>query len=708
MFGKIMFITENVAHVETTSTAEELGDLMNVHVVFEAPDQRILGEVEEVDAGTIKIRFLGEFHDDKYVSGVIRKPVLSSKIRTINDQELNAIVGVYDGTTFKVGESSIYKGYQVCGDINNLFANHMAVFGNTGSGKSCGVARIVQNIFSNPNLISYNANIFIFDAYGEYRTAFCELDKLNRAYSYKFITTNMQEETDFPLNIPFHLLSLDDLTVMLQADKHSQIPILERALKLTRIFCKNDEVAERYKNHLIAKALIAILYSNQITANKKNEIFKILEVCHTKDFDFDSTIQGLGYTRSLSECFEIDSNGNFGESVLITDYILSHIDEDLEMTEEPKDAFYSMRDFANALEFTLISEGFQNNEQLYDDSMLLKVRLNSIINSKIGDIYKADQYITLNQFIRKLVDNRGKKAQVININLEDIDDTQAKIIVKIMARIFFEFCKTAKQRATMPFHLFLEEAHRYVNKDSDVYLIGYNIFERIAKEGRKYGVLLNIISQRPVEISETVIAQCSNFLIFKMTHPKDIEYIRTMLPNISQDVIEKQKVLQPGNCVGFGQAFKLAMVIKMEMPNPAPNSNSCNVNKCWGIELNEGAELEVPIEKPNLMEEKKLPTAFVSQQMADRLNASNQGLQNGQPLNLSDIMSSTNMNGSVIAEQVTPDTNNNVFFSNQAEAPVENANNMVSETLEQDELVTAAQQQTIAPTNIIQDINNNN
>jgi hypothetical protein len=277
-----------------------------------------------------------------------------------------------------------------------------------------------------------------------------------------------------------------------------------------------------------------------------------------------------------------------------------------------------------------------------------------------------------------------------------------------MARIFFEFCKTAKQRATMPFHLFLEEAHRYVNKDSDVYLIGYNIFERIAKEGRKYGVLLNIISQRPVEISETVIAQCSNFLIFKMTHPKDIEYIRTMLPNISQDVIEKQKVLQPGNCVGFGQAFKLAMVIKMEMPNPAPNSNSCNVNKCWGIELNEGAELEVPIEKPNLMEEKKLPTAFVSQQMADRLNASNQGLQNGQPLNLSDIMSSTNMNGSVIAEQVTPDTNNNVFFSNQAEAPVENANNMVSETLEQDELVTAAQQQTIAPTNIIQDINNNN
>ena len=588
MFGNIKFISGNVAHVTTVAKAEEMGDLMNVHVVFEAPNQAILGEVEEVTDEIIKIRFLGEFMNGRYVSGVIRKPVLSSKIRTINDKELSAIVGVYDETTFKLGRSSIYTDYEVCADINNLFANHMAVFGNTGSGKSCGVARLVQNIFSNPKLVSYNANIFIFDAYGEYKTAFKDLNKINPNYSYKFITTNVQEETDYQLKIPFHLLNLDDLTIMLQADKHSQIPILERSLKLTRIFSKDDEVATRYKDHLIAKALIAILYSNQITANKKNEIFKVLEVCHTNDFNFDSVIQGLGYTRTLSECFEIDSNGNFGESVLITDYILKHIDEDLEMTEEPVNAFYSMRDYAAALEFTLISEGFQSNEQLYDDSMLLKVRLASLINSKIANIYKCDNYVSYETYIASLVAVGNKKAQVINMNLEDIDDTQAKIIVKIVARIFFDFCKTRKQRAQIPFHLFLEEAHRYVQKDADVFLIGYNIFDRIAKEGRKYGVLLNIISQRPVEISETVIAQCSNFLIFKMTHPKDIEYIRTMLPNISADVIEKQKILQPGNCVGFGGAFKLPMVIKMEMPNPAPNSNSCDVNNCWKVQGNQG------------------------------------------------------------------------------------------------------------------------
>lgn len=582
MFGKIKFIGENVAHVSKLESLADEADLMNIHVVFEAQDQKILGEVEEVNDTLIKIRFLGEFlPSGKYVSGVIRKPVLNSNIRPVNSSELMELVGKYDSTTFKVGQSSIYKDYTVCANINNLFANHMAIFGNTGSGKSCGVARIIQNIFANKELISYNANIFIFDAYGEYKTAFRSINEYNSSYNYKFITTNVQDEDDEELHIPFHLLNLDDLAVFLQASSHTQIPILERALRLVKIFSKNDETAIKYKDHLIAKALIAILYSNQITANKKNEIFKILEVCHTDSFNFDTVIPGLGYSRSLSECFEIDSNGNFGESVLITEYILKHIDDNLEMTEEPVNCFYTLKDYQNALEFTLISEGFQNNKELYDEAMIMSVRLNSIISSRISEIYKWEEYISTEQYVTSLVAKGNRKSQIININLEDLDDTYAKITVKIFARIFFEFAKSLKRRATIPFHLFLEEAHRYIQKDNDVFLIGYNIFDRIAKEGRKYGVLLNIISQRPVELSDTVIAQCSNFLIFKMTHPKDIEYIRTMLPNISQDVIEKQKILQPGNCVGFGSAFKLPMIIKMEMPNPAPNSNSCDVNNCW-------------------------------------------------------------------------------------------------------------------------------
>jgi hypothetical protein len=581
MFGKILYISDNVAQVQNISGGNVNADLMNLHVVFESGDQRVLGEIMELNPDVIKIRFLGEFMGDHFVNGVLRKPQLNSKIRIINSPELMELVGTLSSKSFVLGDSAIYKGFKVCPSINSLFSNHLAIFGNSGSGKSYGVSRIIQNIFNNNLASHYNANLFIFDAYGEYKSAFRDLNKINPDYNYKFITTNKQESTDFDLKIPINLMTLDDFALLLQASVHSQLPIIANTIKLAKIFSLNNEESEKYKNHLIAKALIAILFSNETTSGKKNEIFTIIETCHTHDFDFASIIPGLGYTRTLSECFEIDSNGNFGESVLITNYILKHIDENIVMIKEPDNATYSLKDFQNALEFTLISEGFQHNAALHDDSVILKVRINSIVNSVIESYFTKEAY-TLKDYINYLMAYNDKKAQIININLEDIDDAYAKVIVKIISRMLFQYAKSSEEvRASRPFHLFLEEAHRYIQNDNDTFLLGYNIFDRIAKEGRKYAVILDIITQRPVEMSDTVIAQVSNFLIFKMTHPKDLKYIEEMLPNISQDVIEKQKTLQPGNCVAFGSAFKIPMIVHMEIPNPAPQSANCDVSTTW-------------------------------------------------------------------------------------------------------------------------------
>ena len=582
MFGQIKFISDNTAHVENINTKEQAHDLMNVHVIFESDNQKILGEVNEISDEIIKIRLLGEFVNDRYLNGVIRKPTLNSTIRIINGSELTEIIGTLNDQTFLLGQSAIYTKYSVCPNINGLFANHMAIFGNTGSGKSCGVARLVQNLFSNPNMQPTNANIFIFDAYGEYKTAFSGINQINPNYNYKFLTPEPKEPGDMKLNIPFCLLTLDDITLLLQASEHAQIPIIERTIRLVKIFAVQDETANKLKNHLIARALLAVLFSNNTTEQKKNDIFSIIKTCHTTEFNFDSTIQGLGYTRTFSECFEIDSNGYFGESVLITEYILKFINNELENIPTPEGTFYGIKELAEALEFTLISEGFQNNKALFDAATILKVRVNGLLSNPVKDCFDGTRYVDIDTFIKSLVITQNNtKAQIVNINIENMDDTYAKVIVKIMSRMLFEYAKNSPRRASNPYHLFLEEAHRYIHKDSDTFLIGYNIFERISKEGRKYGVLLNIISQRPVEISETVISQCSNFLIFKMTHPKDIAYIRDMLPNISNEILEKQKVLQPGTCIGFGSAFKIPMIVKMEMPSPAPNSNSCDVENCW-------------------------------------------------------------------------------------------------------------------------------
>ena len=582
MFGKIKYISDNTAVVEINKDGNLVSNLMNLHVVFESNGDKLLGEVKNVDENSVKIELLGEFAGTRFIAGTIKKPTLTSTLRVINEEELDIIMGKADENSLYIGKSPIYKDRSIYANINDLFSNHLAIFGNSGSGKSCSVSRIVQNIFLNQNFLAQNANLFIFDAYGEYKNAFRDINKINPVYQYKFLTTNPTEETDMLFQLPVFLFTNDDVALLLNADNHAQLTIIERMMKLAKLFSRNDAVTEKLKNHLIAKAIQSVLFSNQNASGKKNDIFTIISSCQTPAFNMNTEIQGIGYTRRFSECFKIDSKGEFGESVLINEYIAKNLNEELESTiEVPSQAFFTLRDMEKALEFTLIGEGFLNNRLMQDSAIILKVRLHSIINSRNALYFDIKQYITLEQYISSLIVLNHRRSQIININLEDVDDNLAKVIVKIVSKMIFDFSKSRKVRSSIPFHLIIEEAHRYVVADNDKFLLGYNIFERIAKEGRKYGVLIDLISQRPVDISETVVAQMSNFLVLKMTHPKDLEYIEKMLPNVSSDIIEKLNSLQSGTLVSFGNAFKIPLLIKMDLPSPLPYSSNCDVIARW-------------------------------------------------------------------------------------------------------------------------------
>ena len=583
MFGKIIYISDNLAHVKIANGTPIATNLMNLHVVFEDNNKKILGEVEDISSEIIKIRFLGEIVNGRFVGGVIRKPTLSANIRVINEEEVAMIIGKETPGSFLLGYSPLYDNYPIHVDINDLFSNHMAIFGNSGSGKSYGVARILQNIFLNKNVIPFKSNFFIFDAYGEYHNAFSILNQINPNFNFKIYTTNVNQPNAELLQIPLWLLGVDELALLLSAEEHGQLPIIERMLKLVRIFAENNETAIEYKNHLIAKAIMTILYTNQTPASKRNDIFAVLASCNTDKFNLEAPVQGIGYVRKFRECFTIDSAGNFTELILVTEYITKFINDDIEKYTPPGNNPYTLEDLEKALEFTLISEGLLRNEKSFNNAVTLKVRLHSIVIGEYAKFFKIDRYISQENYIASLVSMDGKKAQIINFNLEDIEDWFGKFVTKIFTKMFFDFTKSLKNRASVPMHIFLEEAHRYVQNDNDTYLIGYNIFERVAKEGRKYGMILNLISQRPVEISETVISQCSNFLIFKMNHPRDLEYIRLMLPNISAEIVEKQKSLQPGTCVAFGRAFKVPMIVKMQLPNPEPHSSNADVVDKWTV-----------------------------------------------------------------------------------------------------------------------------
>ncbi len=583
MFGKIVYISDNVAHVSVPKDAPVIMNLMNMHVVFEDEEKKILGEVEDVSDEVIKIRFLGELADGKFIGGVLRKPNLTATTRIIEPSELKIIMGEKGEGSLLLGMSPLYEDMPVMVDINDLCSNHMAIFGNTGSGKSYGVARFIQSIFYNPEFVPYKSNFMIFDAYGEYHNAFRNINQINPNYNFKFYTTNKAQlnEDGEMLRIPLWLLNLDDFALLLNAERHSQLPIIERMLKLVRVFATEGDISTRYKNHLIAKAIMDIMYTNQTSASKRNDIFSILASCSTEQFNLEAPVQGLGYVRKFRECFLIDTSGQFTESVLITQYITSFIDENLEKYEPTPDHFFTLDDMEKALQFTLISEGLLRNERLYNEAITLKVRLHSLAIGEAKEFFSYPQYINMENYVASLVTKNGKKAQLVNFNLEDADDRVAKTIVKIYSKLLFDFTKRLNERASIPFHIVLEESHRYVQNDTDNFLLGYNIFERIAKEGRKFGLLLILISQRPVELSETVISQLTNFLIFKMTHPKDLEYIRQMLPNMSAEIMEKQKSLQPGTCVAFGRALKIPMIVRMPLPNPEPYSSNADVVGRW-------------------------------------------------------------------------------------------------------------------------------
>ena len=145
----------------------------------------------------------------------------------------------------------------------------------------------------------------------------------------------------------------------------------------------------------------------------------------------------------------------------------------------------------------------------------------------------------------------------------------------------FEYTKNLNKRASLPIHIILEEAHRYVQNDSDIDILGYNIFDRITKEGRKYGIILGMISQRPSELSITALSQCSNFIILRMFYPDDLNIIKSITSNVSEHTFEKIKSFLPGNALVFGTSFKTPLLVKLDLPNPMPESTSVDISELW-------------------------------------------------------------------------------------------------------------------------------
>ena len=588
MLGNIIAIEENIVLVNLNVDLNKIPNLINLMVIMESEKKQIIGEIINIKNNTAYISLLGELRGKEFVYGVINKPSFSSTVKLISKEKIPMIISTEEFIENKhlyVGTSPIYEGVKINVEINDFFSNHFAIFGSTGSGKSCSVARLFQNLFAKPNSIPYRSSIFIFDAYGEYHTAFERLNEVVPEISFKYYTTNTEEDKNKILRIPVWLLDTDDIALLLECDKASQLPIIEKALKLVTVFAKEEKDVIKHKNDIIARALLDIFTSGKNPAQIRDQIFSVLSYYNTSELNLETPIYQPGYTRPLKQCLLIDGTGKIRDMELLMTFMQKFLDDTLVLNLPDGSFKYTLEDLRDALDFALISEGILKSEKIFDEYNVLKVRLHSLVSGDYKEYFDYDHFISREQYIKDLLSApHDRKAQIINFNINYVDDRFAKTITKIYSKMLFNYSKELKVRASIPFHIVLEEAHRYVQNDNDVNLLGYNIFDRITKEGRKYGVLLGLISQRPSELSDTSISQCSNFLIFNILHPADISYIKSMVPNVSEEIIKKLKTLQSGNCIAFGNAFKVPVFIKFDMPNPAPSSNSCDIEKVWFIE----------------------------------------------------------------------------------------------------------------------------
>lgn len=583
MFGKVINIEDTLVTVENLSNAPCLY-LKDVHVVFMEQNRKIVGRITHVGNKEFTILLIGEIVGNDFVEGIYRQPNLQEPPRIVNAQELTSFIGsqnLNDKGVMVLGKSLLYENFTVTGSLDDFFSNHFAIIGNSGAGKSCGVARIIQNVFYCNDKLPENAHIILFDAYGEYNAAFQNLSNVNPKLHFKNYR-NEREDVSNCIQIPPYFLDADDLAILLDVTDSSLIPILEKTLQYVGIFKSEDPVSIEYKNDIIATCLLDVLSSGKNSSQIRDQILSILNKYHTDDLNEASEIKEPGYIRTIRQCLNIDAQGKINAISQVIDFLSQFKKKNITEYSVVPNLYYTLEDIYDALEFALLSEGVFNSESVYDKANSLKVHLHHIINSPNKKYFEYPSVVSKKSYIEGLFKMpTGENAQIVNVNLDSLEDRFAKVLTKLYSKLFFNYATNLSDRGSFPINIILEEAHRYVNNDRDIDVLGYNIFERITKEGRKYGVILGLITQRPSELSKTVFSQCSNFFIFRIFHPEDYNMIDAIISSSAREELKKLKTLRKGVMLAFGSAFKLPFLVKLDMPNPAPLSSNVKMTEKW-------------------------------------------------------------------------------------------------------------------------------
>ena len=383
------------------------------------------------------------------------------------------------------------------------------------------------------------------------------------------------------LEIPVWALSADDWAVLLQATEKTQLPVLYRAIEFAKIFYSNKIDTNEFKNFIYARVILNTTSSSDSTPTKADKLLFFLSKYNTNEINLNQPIAGISLIDVLKVKFgqfhfEDKTNIETLNNELYK-YIEAISMEQYKELIKNNNVKYNIEEFKEMLELAIMYEGSLNSSRIYEYTSTLLIRLDAFINSNQSKVFTKTKCNTTNAYIKKFITDKN----IINIDLSNLDDLSAEIIVKVLSKILLEYLKSLENRASKPINLIVEEAHRYIRNENQYGALNYNIFDRIAKEGRKYGFLMGVSSQRPSDLSKTVLSQCSNFIIHRIQNPEDLHYIGKMVPFINDNMLSQITYIQTGLALVFGSAVNVPIIAKFDKAKPATNSHNADIMKCW-------------------------------------------------------------------------------------------------------------------------------
>lgn len=521
----------------------------------------------------------------EFKRGIIAFPSIGDSVLFPTFNQLQAIVTSGENLRVKIGTSPLAGNADVKIDPDRLFGRHIAVLGNTGSGKSCSVAGLIRWSIEEAQkyVISQqtNARFIILDPNAEYIHAF-QQELISKKINVQRFAVEPSEDA-LQLQVPLWMWNSAEWDALVQASEKTQKPLLKRALAEVRKSSNDNssEIELHARMSVMASRLNACLQSGDSYDTWKTgpvlEAFSNdLSAYMTSFPKFAADIQNISISISPLISNSYKNGGRFFGSYPANSIfpVLSNIQALMSKLTGNKTPIASDEDIPLKFDLnTFVTHLNQlidtdRNPQYYDTLLL---RLNSIINnSRLKLVIDDNPPVSLKNWLEKLIGDTQKEVVSI-IDLSLLPSDMIHLITAILARIVFESLQRYRKltKTILPTNIVLEEAHSFVKKynpetdNPNTSVLCCKIFERIAREGRKFGLGLILSSQRPSELSPTVLSQCNTFLLHRISNDKDQELVHRLLPDNLHGLLRDLPVLPSRNAILLGWAAELPVLVQM-------------------------------------------------------------------------------------------------------------------------------------------------